>query len=102
MQINREVKEIRDDQGRLLAQAEYRGGKLDGISRTWNSDSLLIEESNFREGKRHGRYTSWWDNGATKEEGTFYDGVKVGRHVWFSQKGSIVSEHDHGEVAKPT
>ncbi|MRS05090.1 toxin-antitoxin system YwqK family antitoxin, partial [bacterium] len=38
------LKEIRDDKGRLLAQAEYKDGKLDGKNKVWNSNGQLIEE----------------------------------------------------------
>jgi antitoxin component YwqK of YwqJK toxin-antitoxin module len=48
----KEIKEIRDEAGRLHAQAEYGDGKLDGINRIWNLDGQLIEQSQFKDGLR--------------------------------------------------
>ena len=67
----RELREIRDSDGRVTAQAEYLDGKLDGQSKVWSKDGTLILEDHYRNGERHGIYQSWWDNGAVKEQGRY-------------------------------
>lgn len=96
MNPEREVREIRDAQGRTLARAEYRDGFLDGVSRTWNKSGQLIEESEFHAGCRDGPYRTYWDNGQIKEEGMYRGGVRSGRYTWYSEDGGIIQEHDYG------
>jgi hypothetical protein len=40
----REVKEIRDSDGRLLADCEYLDGKPDGRERIWSKAGTLVLE----------------------------------------------------------
>ena len=42
--------------GEIEYSAEYVNGKLDGISKHWSKDGILISESEYNNGKPHGRW----------------------------------------------
>jgi antitoxin component YwqK of YwqJK toxin-antitoxin module len=93
MKTTREVRELRDAQGRLLARAEYLAGDLDGLNEVWNAEGTLVQRSHYKSGVLDGAYEAWWDNGTKKEVGTFHNGERIGRFIWFAEDGSIHSEH---------
>jgi hypothetical protein len=49
---NREVREIRDSDGRVFSRSEYLKGKLDGTSRMWSADGTLTLKAHNQNGER--------------------------------------------------
>lgn len=97
---NVEVREIRDEQGRLIGEAEYVNGKRHGKLHIWTSQGVLVQESHFRKGEYDGPYQTWWDNGKPKEIGKFLSGKRVGVYRWFTESGELLKEHEYGDPHK--
>lgn len=95
---NREMREIRDSDGRVFSRSEYLKGKLDGASRMWSADGTLTLKAHNQNGERHGPYQSWWDNGVLKEQGLYEAGKRVGMYRWYHESGELWKEHDYGRT----
>jgi antitoxin component YwqK of YwqJK toxin-antitoxin module len=91
-----ELREIRDDNGHRIGEAEFVDGKPHGRSRLWSVGGVLIEESHFLNGEYDGSYKTWWNNGKPKEAGAFANGKRIGVYRWFSESGHLVQEHNYG------
>ena len=72
--------------------AEYLNGKLDGISRYWSEDGLLISESEYSNGKPHGIWKEYYINRNTKHEVHYSHGQKNGMELWYYENGQVKSE----------
>jgi antitoxin component YwqK of YwqJK toxin-antitoxin module len=92
-----EVRELRDESGHPIGEAEFLDGRLNGRSRLWTPGGVLIEESNFRNGEHHGSYQTWWDDETPKEAGNYSASRRVGVYRWYAQDGSVLKEHDYGD-----
>ena len=62
--------------GQKEYSAEYLNGQLDGTSRHWSEDGLLISESKYSNGKLHGIWKQYYANGNIKYESHFFHGQK--------------------------
>jgi len=90
--MEKEIKQIKDEEGNLLGEMHYRNGIADGICKLWYKNGQLHQESNYSEGILNGIYRSWWDNGQPKEETEFVHGVKKSSK-YFDLNGELVSEY---------
>ena len=91
MSSSREVKEIRNDAGELVASFEYVDGKLDGVERLWINGTLVMEMQHVN-GQPHGEYKAWWDNGVPKQEGQFAHGKPIGKFRFYDETGELTEE----------
>ena len=90
--MDKEIKQIKDEEGNLLGEMHYRNGIADGKCQLWYKNGQLHQESNYSEGILNGTYRSWWDNGLPKEETEFVHGAKKSsKH--FDVNGELVSEY---------
>ena len=58
---------------------EYLNGKLDGTSRHWSQDGVLLSESEYSYGKLHGTWKKYYSNGNMGS-------VKASYHKKYSSK----------------
>ena len=72
--------------------AEYLHGKLDGISRHWSEDGLLISEAEYSNGNLHGIWKKYYANQNTMYEAHYFHGQKQGKEKWYYENGQIKSE----------
>ena len=72
--------------------AEYLNGKLDGLSRHWSEDGLLISETEYSYGKPHGIWKKYYTNQNTMHEVYYFHGQKHGIEKWYHENGLIKSE----------
>ena len=77
------------ESGRLLAEAQYRGGVANGSMREWTEEGQLTLLAEAKDGAFHGRYQSWWDDGVRKEEGTYHAGKRQEGYRWFRPDGDL-------------
>ena len=94
---NREARKVTDNDGRVLATAEYVDGVLDGVSRVFLPSGTLVVEMHFSAGEMHGAYRSWWDNRVLKEQGNYANGKRVGEYLWFKDDGTLWTSHVYPE-----
>ena len=78
--------------GEIESSAEYVNGKLDGISKHWSKDGILISESEYNNGKPHGRWIKFHKNQTISYETNYFYGKKHGEEKWYYENGQIKSE----------
>mgnify|MGYP000385518781 CR=1 FL=1 len=83
--------------------AQYLNGKLDGMSRYWSEDGLLISESEYSHGKPHGLWEKYYANQKTMYQVHYFHGQKHGKEKWYYENGQIKSEQlfQYGVSANP-
>ena len=72
--------------------AEYFNGKLDGMSRYWSEEGLLISESEYSHGKPHGIWKKYYVNQNIMLESHYFHGQKHGKEKWYYANGQLKSE----------
>lgn len=80
-----------DDNGTLIYEATYKGGKQEGksfqiINR--GSDDEYTQTQYYKGGKYHGQHLEVFKNGTTKSKGNYIDGQKDGLWEAFKKDGS--------------
>jgi len=89
------IEKIHSKNGRLIAEAQYINGKLNGYSKTWNEEGILTLHANHKDNEYHGIYKSWWPCGALKEVGEYNNGKKTGKYFWYKSNGELLQEHEY-------
>ena len=72
--------------------AEYYNGKLDGTSRHWSPDGVLISEAEYSHGKLHGTWEKYYPNENILFETHYFHGQKHGEETWYYENGKVKSE----------
>ena len=85
--------------GNLEYEAEFEKGKLDGLSRVWDEDGVLISESDYSNGQPHGIWKRYHPIGSIMYEVHYEYGKKNGHEKWFYEYGQVKSEQEfiHGK-----
>ena len=65
------------ENGQLMLEGNYKGGKLHGLSRGWYDTGQLAYEYNYKDGERQGLCRTWFDTGQLKYEDNFKDGELI-------------------------
>lgn len=87
-----EAKEV-DDKGNLVAECNYKNGKLDGLFIRYYPDGETIESSSeYRNGKLEGHSHSYHPNGKLAFEGSYKNGLAQGLHIHYNEDGSFSSK----------
>ena len=80
-----------DENGRKIAEIEYREGKRFGLTREWSSSGSLIVEAFYALDALHGRRMEWYESGAPKLESEYELGICV-REVEKDWDGNVLRE----------
>ena len=78
--------------GNIEYEAQYINDKLDGISRVWLEDGILISESEYSNGQPHGIWMQYHLNNSIKYKVNYEYGEKTGFEKWFYENGQIQSK----------
>ena len=83
--------------------AEYLNGKLDGLSRHWSEEGILLSESGYSYGKPHGIWKKYFVNQEIMYEVHYFHGQKHGKEKWYYENGQIKSEQtfNYGDSEYP-
>jgi antitoxin component YwqK of YwqJK toxin-antitoxin module len=84
-------------EGRMVRQANYRDGLLEGEVSDYDRDGGLIQVATYQANVLHGLLRRFWPDGALMEELTYEQGVPVGLPVRLDAKGRQLG----AEEAKP-
>jgi antitoxin component YwqK of YwqJK toxin-antitoxin module len=95
--MSSEIKEIFDEHGNKIGEAEYVNGVPNGLCRLWYANGQLHLDAQMKNGEYDGPYCSYWENGQAKEKGTYSKGTKVGVFSWFDQSGELIQKHSFPE-----
>ncbi len=85
--------------GKIEKIENYKNDKLEGTSRLYNEEGMLVEEALFSEGKKHGPYTKWYPNGKKEEESSFVNDKRDGKAVWYFKDGTKAAEYSYSDDA---
>ena len=78
--------------GNLEYEAEFVNEKLDGTSRVWSEDGILLSISQYSNGKPHGSWKTFHLNKKLKYETTYFHNQKHGYEKWYYESGQLKSE----------
>jgi antitoxin component YwqK of YwqJK toxin-antitoxin module len=91
----------------------YKNGLLNGVSKRWYENKILMEERYFEEGKKNGKHTAFWEDGKKKfqfsTKNDAYEGemtewasdgklYHVGNYVNGQEEGSQKMWYDNGKI----
>ncbi|WP_299363285.1 toxin-antitoxin system YwqK family antitoxin [Winogradskyella sp.] len=80
--------------GNIAEKSFYKDGELDGISKWYAEDDLLLRESTYEDGKLNGKTANYDAGGNVTSEGHYGGNKKVG--IWkYYKNGKISKEIDH-------
>ena len=87
--------------GNLEYEAEFVNEKLDGTSRVWSEDGILISISQYSNGKPHGSWKTFHRNNNLNYETTYFHNQKHGYEKWYYENGQLKSEQkfNYGKAA---
>ena len=89
--------------GKMEYSAEYVNGKLDGISKYWSKEGVLISDSEYSNGNPHGKWKKYYKNHIILYEINYLHGKKHGKEKWYYENGQIKSEQTfQNGIAKST
>ena len=78
--------------GNLEYEAEFINEKLDGTSRVWSEDGILISVSEYSNGQPHGKWRTFHLNEKLMHETTYFHSQKHGYERWYYENGQLKSE----------
>lgn len=103
-----EIKESKDEKGKLLSSGPYKNGIPVGIHRWFNAngevtDAILYSDAGERlgrgiidqEGKRQGRWTDFFEDGTVKAEGNYIAGLRSGEWKFYYPSGKLMQEGEY-------
>lgn len=85
--------------GKKAKEAEYKKGKLHGISKKYSDNEILIEEVTFENGLENGLAKYYELNGKLKEKGVYKNGKRIGKWEFYID-GEMVSDKKRKETLK--
>ena len=86
--------------GNLEYEAEFVNKKLDGTSRLWSEDGILLSVSEYNNGQPHGKWKTFHPNKKLRYETTYFHSQKHGYERWYYENGQLKSEQNfnYGKV----
>ena len=78
--------------GNLEYEAEFVNEKLDGTSRVWSEDGILLSVSEYSNGQPHGKWRTFHPNEKLMHETTYFHSQKHGYERWYYENGQLKSE----------
>ena len=80
--------------GNLEYEAEFLNEKLDGTSRVWLEDGILLSVSEYSNGQPHGKWQTFHTNKKLRYETTYFHSQKHGYEKWYYKNGQLKSEQN--------
>ncbi len=80
------------DSGSLMAETQYHGGLLHGISQYFDEKGTLLSKAIFNEGNLDGELLQYYPTGAKYSEQNFVKGVPTGMQRYYYQEGQLKTE----------
>jgi len=80
--------------GGVAETSQYKNGELDGVSKWYSEDKILLRESHYKGGMLNGKNANYDQKGRIMSEGNYEDDKKSG--IWkYYEQGKIKKEIDH-------
>ena len=86
-----------DRWGRLISERYYANGILNGLYKTFTSDGFFTSYAEYRGGKLNGVKRTYYVDTPDKvmEEAYYKNDLKDGISKWFTQEGRLVAEYNY-------
>jgi len=96
-----EIREVRREDGTLASTQTYVDGVLQGVSRQFDEEGVVVGGGWFEdgvlkgegittlEGERHGPWIEYWPQGSIRVTGAYDQGVPVGEWVYYRPEGQV-------------
>ena len=73
--------------GQKATEANYKGGKKEGLQTYWHKNGQKSSEVNYKDGKQEGLNVGWHSNGRKRFEVNYKDGKQEGLNVGWHSNG---------------
>ena len=90
--LQKQIETSHHKNGKIEYEVELLNGKLDGMSRHWSEEGVLISESEYSHGKPHGVWKKYHAKQNIMYETHYFHGQKHGKEKWYYDNGQIKSE----------
>lgn len=84
--------------GQKEAEASYQKGKRQGLWVWWHSNGQMALEKNYQDDELHGAWRQWYENGQQEMEAHYQKGHSAGVWRQWAVDGSLIDEHDFGNM----
>ena len=84
-----------DENGQKESEGNYKNGKTDGTMTTWYENGQKESEANSKNGKRDGIVIAWYGNGQKKVEGNSKNGKLDGTTTTWYENGQKKEEWNY-------
>ena len=82
--------------GAVKMKGLMKGGKRDGIWKSYYENSTPWSESTFNKGIKTGKTTTWYPNGQKRYEGFYTNDKQTGKWIYYDVKGKVLDKKDYG------
>jgi len=92
------------ENGKISGQFSIKNGIIDGRSKHFNIDGILIKEYFEKDSVKQGDYKEFYNNGKVSFQATFLNDVPVGYEYFFDENGDTVkyfAVNKNGESSLP-
>ncbi len=81
--------------GKLMAEKNYCGQKLDGKFTYWFESGVIQQQALYRKDKLDGTMTRLYGNGNKERQENYVNGLKYGKAVSWDTEGNITEERNY-------
>ena len=81
--------------GKLMAEKQFTGKKLDGKFTLWYESGNLQQQASYRKDKLDGKMTRFYANGNKELEESFTNGFKNGHSLSWDEEGNLIEERTY-------
>lgn len=88
---------------KVSEEANYIGGKHNGVFKTYYDDGTVHSEGEMRDGERDGTWRWYYSTGMLEKMTTYVNGKKHGNEEFYDQSGVLThwETYDSGELVGP-
>lgn len=84
-----------DESGKKILVANYKDGKQDGLTTSWNYENGQKKETDYKHGERNGLHTTWNKKGYKEAEINYKDGLQDGLFSVWDENGKQLLEANY-------
>jgi antitoxin component YwqK of YwqJK toxin-antitoxin module len=86
---------VRYKNGAVKMQGMMKGGKREGLWKSFYEDGTQWSESIFIDGIKFGKTSTWYENGNKRYEGFYTNDKESGKWTYWDEAGKLVNTKEH-------
>lgn len=83
------------DVGTKTFEGRFEAGQRDGLRREYSEEGVLVEQRVYAGGRMHGPFREWYPGGERREEATFANGQHEGRRRLWNVDGMLLQDESY-------